>query len=151
MTCRTYCEFLTVDKSMTCLALRHDLIPVLFHRIVRLKFCMTFCTVDLMLAAFSFDLIEDGCMATATISRGKGRQFNLIGRQRFRRRFRSRGASGSCCRRRRSFLCRPGRRLRGYRGNCSVAQATIMSNNKDNPISKTISFSCDSLLLSLLS
>ena len=61
-----------MNKTMTCLALGHNIIPVLFYRIVYMIFGMAFCTINLMLAAVSLDLIKDARMAAAAIGRSKG-------------------------------------------------------------------------------
>lgn len=54
VTSRTCCEFISVDKSVACLTLRHDGIPVLFDRIVAVIRRVTVRTIELMLATSVF-------------------------------------------------------------------------------------------------
>ena len=61
-------KFLSVEQSVTFLALRHDLVPVLFHRAVSMILRMAFYALDLMLAPFVFyQVIHGGVTASALI------------------------------------------------------------------------------------
>ena len=61
-------EFLSVKKSVTFLALRHDLVPVLFHGAVGMILRMAFYALDLMLAPLVFNqVIHGGVTASALI------------------------------------------------------------------------------------
>ena len=71
MTGGTFGKFLAVDETMACLTLRHNLIPVLLDRVIGMELRVTFCTSDLMLAAFSLDQIENRSVATTAVSRSQ--------------------------------------------------------------------------------
>lgn len=64
------CNLIAVEKAVAALALRHNFFPVLFYRVIRVKFGVAFRALKLMFSTFVPELVIYARMTAAAFSRG---------------------------------------------------------------------------------
>lgn len=64
------CNLIAVEKAVAGLTLRHDLFPVLFYRVIRMKFGVAFRALKLMFSPFVPELVIYARMTAAAFGRG---------------------------------------------------------------------------------
>lgn len=97
-------ELFAVVIAVTGLTLRHDLVPILLFRVVRMEDRMALHAVDLVLAAFILYLAENGIVATGAFFGRQWLDVHFVRRFRLHR-FRCRRNLGFLSDRHRSLLC----------------------------------------------